>query len=108
MPSMGEKWKEIISTFYDGRMVNNSNKKYPWYKEEEKRAKERVKAAIEQDRADRALRYQAEKTEADERRKEKERQVIWITICPRSSDPFYIVTSYIKWAKTSLTYIITH
>merc|ERR1740128_374175 len=45
-------------------------------KEEEKRAKERVKAAIEQDRADRALRYQAEKTEADERRKDKERQVL--------------------------------
>jgi len=45
-------------------------------KEEEKLAKERVKAAIEQDRADRAMRYQAEKSEADERRKEKERKAL--------------------------------
>ena len=29
---------------------------------------------------------------------------IWIyTVCPRSSDPFYIVTYHIKWVTTSLT-----
>ena len=27
-----------------------------------------------------------------------------ITICPRGSDPFYIVTYYIEWVKTSWTY----
>ena len=26
------------------------------------------------------------------------------TVCPRSSDPFYIVNYYIKWVSTSLTY----
>ena len=26
-----------------------------------------------------------------------------LTVCPRSSDPFYIVTYYIKWVTTSLT-----
>ena len=26
------------------------------------------------------------------------------TVCPRSSDPFYIVTYYIKWVTTSWTY----
>ena len=25
------------------------------------------------------------------------------TVCPRSSDPFYIVTYYIKWVTTSWT-----
>ena len=28
------------------------------------------------------------------------------TICPRSSDPFYLVTYYIKWVTTSWTYSI--
>ena len=28
------------------------------------------------------------------------------TVCPRSSDPFYIVTYYIKWVTTSWTYIV--
>ena len=28
------------------------------------------------------------------------------TICPRSSDPFYIVSYYIKWVTTSWTYSI--
>ena len=28
------------------------------------------------------------------------------TMCPRSSDPFYIVTYYIKWFTTSWTYSI--
>ena len=27
-----------------------------------------------------------------------------ITICPRSSDPFYIVSYYIKWVTTSWTH----
>ena len=26
------------------------------------------------------------------------------TVCPRSNDPFYIVTYYIKWVTTSWTY----
>ena len=26
-----------------------------------------------------------------------------LTVCPRSSDPFYIVTYYIKWVSTSWT-----
>ena len=26
------------------------------------------------------------------------------TMCPRSSDPFYIVTYYMKWITTSWTY----
>ena len=26
------------------------------------------------------------------------------TVCPRSSDPFYIVTNYIKWVTTSWTH----
>ena len=30
-----------------------------------------------------------------------------ITVCPGSSDPFYIVTYYIKWVTTSWTHIIT-
>ena len=29
---------------------------------------------------------------------------IWHTVCPRSSDPFYIVTYYVKWVTTSWTY----
>ena len=29
------------------------------------------------------------------------------TVCPGSSDPFYIVTYYIKWVTTSWTYSIT-
>ena len=29
--------------------------------------------------------------------------LIMHTICPRSIDPFYIVTNYIKWVKTSWT-----
>ena len=29
------------------------------------------------------------------------------TVCPRSSDPFYFVTYYIKWVITSWTYSIT-
>ena len=29
------------------------------------------------------------------------------TVYPRSSDPFYIVTIYIKWVKTSWTYSTT-
>ena len=28
----------------------------------------------------------------------------YITVCPRSSDPFYIVTYYIKWVTTSWTH----
>ena len=27
-----------------------------------------------------------------------------ITVCPRSSDPFYVVTYYIKWVTTSWTH----
>ena len=30
------------------------------------------------------------------------------TICPRSSDPFYIVSYYIKWVTTSWTYSMSH
>ena len=30
--------------------------------------------------------------------------VPWCTICPRSSDPFYIVTYYLKWVTSSWTY----
>ena len=30
-----------------------------------------------------------------------------ITVCSRSSDPFYIISYYIKWVITSLTYSIT-
>ena len=26
-----------------------------------------------------------------------------VTVCPRSNDPFYIVTYYIKWVTTSWT-----
>ena len=29
------------------------------------------------------------------------------TVCPKSSDPFYIVSYYIKWVTTSGTYSIT-
>ena len=28
--------------------------------------------------------------------------IIWRSVCSRSSDPFYIVTYYIKWVTTSL------
>ena len=28
------------------------------------------------------------------------------TVCPRSSDPFYIVIYYVKWVTTSWTYSI--
>ena len=28
------------------------------------------------------------------------------TVCPRSSDPFYLVSFYIKWVTTSWTYSI--
>ena len=28
------------------------------------------------------------------------------TVCPRSSDPFYIVSYYINWVTTSLTHSI--
>ena len=31
-------------------------------------------------------------------------QVGNITVCPGSSDPFYVVTYYIKWVTTSWTY----
>ena len=30
------------------------------------------------------------------------------TVCPKSSDPFYVVTSYIQWVTTSWTYSILH
>ena len=30
--------------------------------------------------------------------------VLGDTVCPRSSDPFYVVTYYIKWVATSWTY----
>ena len=30
------------------------------------------------------------------------------TVCPRSSDPFYVVTYYVKWVTTSWTYSIIH
>ena len=29
------------------------------------------------------------------------------TVCPRSPEPFYIANFYIKWVKTTLTYIIS-
>ena len=29
------------------------------------------------------------------------------TVCPRSSDPFYVVTYYIKWVTTSRTHSMT-
>ena len=29
--------------------------------------------------------------------------MITVTVCPRSSDPFYVVTYYIKWVNTSWT-----
>ena len=29
------------------------------------------------------------------------------TVCPGSSDPFYVVTYYIKWVTTSWTYSIS-
>ena len=35
---------------------------------------------------------------------------IWVmvpTVCPRSSDQFYVVTYYIKWVTTSWTHSIT-
>ena len=36
----------------------------------------------------------------------KERTYLFIiqTVCPRSSDPFYIVSYYMKWVTTSWTY----
>ena len=30
--------------------------------------------------------------------------ILYGTVCPRSSDPFYIVAYYIKWVTTSCTY----
>ena len=30
----------------------------------------------------------------------------YLTVCPRSSDPFYIVSYYIKWVTTSWTHSI--
>ena len=32
--------------------------------------------------------------------------ILYDTVCPRSSDPFYIVTYYIKWVTTSWTHSI--
>ena len=29
------------------------------------------------------------------------------TVCPRSIDPFYVITYYIKWVTTSLAYSIS-
>ena len=34
----------------------------------------------------------------------KKRYLVTDTICPRSSDPFHIVTYYMKWVTTSSTY----
>ena len=31
-----------------------------------------------------------------------------VTVCPRSSDPFYIVSYYINWVNTSWTHSINH
>ena len=31
-------------------------------------------------------------------------QISEATICPRSSDPFYMISYYMKWGKTSWTY----
>ena len=32
--------------------------------------------------------------------------VMVLTVCPRSSDPFYLVAYYMKWITTSCTYSI--
>ena len=32
--------------------------------------------------------------------------MVTFTVCQRSSDPFYVVTYYIKWVTTSWTYSI--
>ena len=34
--------------------------------------------------------------------------VVRSTVCLRSSDPFYVVTDYIKWVTTSWTFGIIH
>ena len=39
--------------------------------------------------------------------KNSEQGQIVVTVCPGSSDPFYIVTYYIKWVTTSTTHSIT-
>ena len=46
-----------------------------------------------------------------EREKKKKKEIenptsVQYIICPRSSDPFYIVGYYIKWVTTSSTYSI--
>ena len=30
------------------------------------------------------------------------------TVCPKSSDPFYMISYYIKWVTTSWTYSMRH
>ena len=40
----------------------------------------------------------------DVRKKKYTRMLLFFTVCPRSSDPFYKVAYYIKWVTTSWTY----
>ena len=35
-------------------------------------------------------------------------RIISYTVCPRSSDPFYIVTNYTIWVTTSWTYCMIY
>ena len=39
-----------------------------------------------------------------EREGKKEEEKGFHTVCPRSSDPFYIVTHYVNWVTTSWAY----
>ena len=43
----------------------------------------------------------------DDEKKTTERKII-CTVCPRSSDPFYVVSYYIKRVTTSYTYSNIH
>ena len=45
-------------------------------------------------------------TTARERKDMRERERVRYTICPGNSDPFYIVSYYIRWVTTSWTHSI--
>ena len=44
--------------------------------------------------------------DTETKRDERESNIPQITVCTRYLDPFYVVTYYMKWAKTSWTYSI--
>ena len=72
------------------------------------RERERMREREQKNERENERKNEKEREPERELEREWEKYIVWKmhTLCPRSSNPFYIATYYIKWVTTSWTHSI--